>query len=73
MGGRDARIEFRAAQTATQLRLADPAIAEKQDFDLRVESLSGLKVLVMGADLIHDVLPFMFAADLGREMVVLQL
>ena len=68
VGGRDARVEWQIAQTATQLRLADPAVAEEQDLDLRVDPLAGLKVLVVGADFIQDVFERMLAADFrGRS------
>jgi hypothetical protein len=53
--GRDAWIEFQIAKTAAQLRLANPAVAQEQDLDLRVDPLAGLEVLVMGADFIQDV------------------
>ena len=55
MGGRVARVEFQVAQPAAKLRFADPAVAEKQDLDFRVDPLSGLEVLVMGADFIQNV------------------
>jgi hypothetical protein len=47
VGRRHARIECQAAQTATQLRLADSAVAEKQDLDLRVDPFAGPEVLVV--------------------------
>jgi len=49
---RDARIEWQLAQSATQLRLTDSAVAEKQDLELRVDPLSGLKIFVVSADFI---------------------
>jgi hypothetical protein len=46
-----------------KLRFADPAVAEKQDFDLCVDLLAALKVLVVGADFIQDVIEETIAAD----------
>ena len=34
-------VKCQTAQPAAQLRLADPAVAEKQDLDLRVDPLAG--------------------------------
>jgi hypothetical protein len=53
------------------LRLAHAAVTKQEDLDLSVDPLAGLKVLVMGADLIHDIFPVIFAADLCREVVKL--
>jgi hypothetical protein len=53
------------------LRLAHATVTKQEDLDLRVVLLAGLKVLVVCADFIHDVLPIMFAADFRREIVKL--
>ena len=71
MGGRDVRIEFQVAQSAAQLRLAYPAVAEEQDLDLCVDLLAGLKVLVVGADFIQDVFDLAFAADFRGQIIQL--
>jgi hypothetical protein len=49
--------------------LPTPPLPRNQDLDLRVDPLSGLKVLVVSADLIQDV--FQITADFGRQIVQL--
>ena len=65
------RVEWQTAQPAAQLRLADPAVAEEQDLDLRVDPLAGLKVLVVGADFIQDVFDRSLAADFRGQIIQL--
>jgi hypothetical protein len=69
VSGRDARVEWQIAQTSAKLRLTDAAVAKEQDFDLRVNPLSGVKVLVVCSDFIQNVLTV--SADFGGEILEL--
>jgi hypothetical protein len=68
VGRRDARIKWQIAQPAAKLCFADSTVAEEQNLDLRVDPLSGLKVLVVSVDFIQDVFISVFAADLRGQI-----
>jgi hypothetical protein len=71
MSGRDVWVKWQIVQPAAKLRLADSPVAEKQDLDLRVDLLAGLKVLVVGADFMQDVLKAFLAADFRGQIIEL--
>jgi hypothetical protein len=51
------------------LRLANFAVAEEQNLDLRVDPSSGVKVLVVSADFIQNIFKIELAADFGRQII----
>jgi hypothetical protein len=55
MGGNVLFVEWLPTQPPAQLRLANAAVAEEQDLDLRVDTTAGLQILVVSADFIQDV------------------
>ena len=71
VGGWEAGIVFQATQSTAKLRFTYPAVAEKQDLDLGVEPLADLKILVVGADFIQDVLEVFLAVDFRGQIVQL--
>ena len=65
VGGRDARIKSQVAQPAAELCLADPAVAEEENFQRRVSARAVSEIGLVGADFIQDVFQQIVAADFG--------